>query len=221
MKAMILAAGRGERLRPLTDQTPKPLLLVAGKPLIQWHVEALVRAGISEIIVNHAWLGEQIEAALGDGSRFDAQIVYSPEGESGLETGGGIFHALPLLGDKPFLVINGDVATDFDFATMPQQIPGLAHLMLVPNPAHHPQGDFVLNGTRLDDGPGERLTFSGIGMYKPRLFADCRAEVFPLAPLLRAAIAKDQVTAELYRGHWVDVGTHERLTAAGNLLESS
>lgn len=218
---MILAAGRGERMRPLTDQTPKPLLVVAGKPLIQWHVEALVRAGITEIVINHAWLGEKIETALGDGSRLGAQIVYSPEGEEGLETGGGVFHALSLLGDKPFLVINADVATDFDFRTLPQQISGLAHLVLVPNPPHNPGGDFLLNGKQLDDGPGERLTFSGIGVYHPHLFADCQAGTFPLAPLLRAAIVKNQVTAELYPGRWMDVGTHERLAEAGDLLESS
>lgn len=219
MKAMILAAGRGERLRPLTDQTPKPLLLVAGKPLIERHVEALVRAGITELVINHAWLGEQIEAALGDGSRFGAQIVYSAEGEQALETGGGIVRALPLLGDKPFMVVNADVATDFDFSALPQSVSGLAHLVLVPNPAHHAQGDFVLDGKTVRLGDAARGTFSGIAVYDPRLFVHCTdTMVFPLAPILRDAIAAGQVSGECYNGRWVDVGTEERRALAESLF---
>lgn len=218
---MILAAGRGERLRPLTDTTPKPLLMVAGKPLIQWHIEALVRAGLTSIVVNHAWLGEQIEAALGDGRRYGARIVYAREGEQALETGGGIFNALPLLDDAPFLVINGDILTDFDFRTLPTRPEGLAHLVLVPNPPHHPRGDFYLTGnTVLDESThnSERLTFSGIGVYDPELFDACTPGVFPLAPLLRKAMAKDRVTGERYTGRWIDVGTHERLREADEAL---
>lgn len=221
MKAMILAAGRGERLRPLTDQTPKPLLLIAGKPLIQRHIEALVRAGITELVINHAWLGEQIEAALGDGSRFGAQIVYSSEGGQALETGGGIVKALPLLGDEPFLVVNSDVVTDFDFSTLPQILSGLAHLVLVPNPVHHARGDFVLEGDHVILGDEARLTFSGIGVYDPGLFAACAGgAVFPLAPILCDAIAAGQVSGEYYSGPWIDAGTAERLAVAeDNILE--
>jgi len=183
MKAMILAAGRGVRLRPFTDKIPKPLLPVAGKPLIQWHIEALQRAGFIEIVINHSWLGEQIEATLGDGAQFGVRIVYSAEPEGALETGGGIHCALPLLADglaeqlsdTPFLVINGDVVTDIDFRQLPRHIDGLAHLIMVPNPKHHPRGDFVLQaGYVLEQGLKQtatpRLTFSGIGIYRPQLF---------------------------------------------------
>ena len=184
MKVMILAAGRGERMRPQTDSTPKPLLMVAGKPLIQWHIEALARAGFTEIVINHAWLGQQIEDTLGDGRQFGAHIIYSAEGDTGLETGGGIYHALSLLTDKtsdaPFMVVNGDVVTDFDFSQLPRQITGLAHLVMVPNPEQHPQGDFALqNGQVIDEGE-PRLTFSGIAIYRPQLFAQCSEGVFPL-----------------------------------------
>ena len=222
MKAMILAAGRGERLRPFTDHTPKPLLPVAGKPLIVWHIEALVAAGIRDIVINHAWLGEQIEAALGQGDAFGAHIVYSPEGEQALETGGGIYHALPLLGDAPFLVVNGDVCTDYDFSRLPSRLTGLAHLLLVTNPAHHAAGDFFLADGRVTDDDAEagatRLTFSGIGLYSPRLFEGCEEGRFPLAPLLCRAMAQGQVSGECYSGRWVDVGTPERRDAAERLL---
>ena len=210
MKAMILAAGRGERMRPLTDKLPKPLLPLAGKPLVVHHIERLAEAGIRQLVINHAHLGGMIEAQLGDGSAWGVEIRYSPE-EKALETGGGIFRALPLLGEAPFLVVNSDVWCDVEFGRL-QLAPGmLAHLLLVPNPAHHPQGDFVLQGERVVAGDGERLTFSGIGVYHPRLFVDCRPGVFPLAPLLRTAMVKAKVSGCCHRGHWVDVGTPERL----------
>lgn len=210
---MILAAGRGERMRPLTDRTPKPLLGVGGKPLIVWHIERLVRAGLSDIVINHAWLGEQIEAALGDGSRFGARIHYSRE-TSALETAGGIVLALPLLGAGPFLVVNGDVYTDFDFASLAAMTLNgrLAHLVLIDNPAHHPQGDFALNGGTVAEDGAARLTFSGIGLYHPALFdglvPGARA---PLAPLLRRAMREGRVSGVHFQGRWVDVGTAERL----------
>ena len=210
MKAMILAAGRGERMRPLTDSLPKPLLPVAGEPLIVHHIRRLAAAGIRQLVINHAHLGGMIEAALGDGSAWGVEIDYSPE-EIALETGGGIFRALPLLGEDPFLVVNGDVWCDLDFSRL--QLPGgmLAHLVLVPNPPHHPQGDFELHGQRVSDGGTERLTFSGIGVYDPRLFAGCRPGAFPLAPLLREAMLAGRVSGICHRGLWVDVGTPERL----------
>lgn len=225
MKAMILAAGRGERMRPLTDHTPKPLLMVAGKPLIQWHIETLQAAGFHDIVINHAWLGEQIEAQLGDGSQFDVSIHYSPEGEHALETGGGIFQALPLLRtenaqteDDAFLVVNGDVLTDLDFRQLPARINGLAHLLLVPNPKHHPQGDFVLKDGKVFDTGEPRLTFSGIGIYRPQLFAGCEKGAFPLAPLLRMAMQSGEVSGQLHQGRWLDVGTEERLAHARQWL---
>jgi len=220
MKAMILAAGRGERMRPLTDNTPKPLLMVGGKPLIQWHIEALQIAGFTELVINHAWLGEQIESWLGDGAQWGVHITYSPEGERALETGGGIFHALPLLQeDEPFLVINADVLTDIDFRQLPARIEGLAHLLLVPNPAHHPQGDFVLKDKKVSSTGEFCLTFSGIGIYHPRLFTDCQGGVFPLAPLLRQAMQQGLVSGQLHQGMWLDVGTKERLQHAQNLFK--
>ena len=215
-------------MRPLTDEVPKPLLAVAGKTLIERHIEALVSAGFTELVINHAWLGEKIEAALGDGTRFGANITYSPEGDQGLETGGGIFRALSLLtegdGDKPFLVINGDVVTDFDFHNLlsAQQIQPdkMAHLVLVPNPPHHPEGDFSLEeGEGMVKNTGNsQYTFSGIGIYHPRLFAGCRDGIFPLAPLLRQAMNQGQVSGELYNGLWVDVGTCDRLLEAEQAL---
>lgn len=210
MKAMILAAGRGERMRPLTDKLPKPLLPVAGKPLIVHHIERLAEAGIRRLVINHAHLGDMLERRLGDGSRWGVEIRYSAEGTA-LETGGGIFHALPLLGEAPFFALNGDVWCDVDFGLL-QLAPGmLAHLLMVPNPAHHSRGDFVLQGEQVVTGEGERLTFSGIGVYHPKLFADCRPGCFPLAPLLRAAMAKGRVSGSCHRGYWIDVGTPERL----------
>jgi MurNAc alpha-1-phosphate uridylyltransferase len=210
MKAMILAAGRGERMRPLTDSLPKPLLPVAGKPLIVHHIERLAAAGIRQLVINHAHLGEMIEAELGDGSAWGVEIRYSAEGRA-LETGGGIFRALPLLGEAPFMVVNGDIWCDIDFSRLQLPVGMLAHLVLVPNPAHHPQGDFVLQDRRVFDIDGERLTFSGIGLYHSQLFDGCQPGAFPLAPLLRRAMDGGRVSGVRHRGYWVDVGTPERL----------
>lgn len=218
MIAMILAAGRGERMRPLTDHTPKPLLRVAGRPLIVWHIERLVRAGITELVINHAHLGQQIEEALGDGGAFGARIRYSPERPVALETAGGIAHALHLLGAAPFAVINGDIWCDYDFARLPAHgavlanSDDMAHLVLVNNPAHHPNGDFCLEAPRLRLAGAPKFTFSGVGLYKPALFADLdRNAAAPLAPLLRAQIDRGRVRGEHYSGAWVDVGTPQRL----------
>ena len=222
MKAMILAAGKGERLRPLTLHTPKPLICAGGVPLIEYHLRALAAAGFTEIVINHAWLGQQIEDHLGDGSRFGVCIRYSPEGEP-LETGGGIFKALPLLGTEPFAVVNGDIWTDYDFGALRQPLTGLAHLVLVDNPAHHPTGDFCLNGKQVEDGMSgsDTLTYSGIAVLHPELFRECTPGAFKLAPLLRKAMVAGQVTGERLLGHWVDVGTHERLAEVESLIEGS
>lgn len=211
MKAMILAAGKGERMRPLTLHTPKPLLPVGGLPLIEHHIRALAAAGFTELVINHAWLGEQIEAYLGDGARFGVSIAYSAEGEP-LETGGGIQRALPLLGAAPFLLVNGDVWCDYPFAALRRPLDGLAHLVLVDNPAHHPTGDFRLEAGRARPrGEQSGLTYSGIAVLDPALFDGCQPGAFKLAPLLVGAMARDAVSAEHYRGQWVDVGTVERL----------
>ena len=219
MKAMILAAGKGERMRPLTLHTPKPLVRAGGVPLIEYHLCALHEAGFHEVVINHAWLGQQIEDYLGDGERFGLRIAYSPEGEP-LETGGGIFRALPLLGDEPFMVVNGDIWTDYPFNTLRMPLAGLAHLVLIDNPAHHPQGDFSLIDGQVRDSQdaGTRLTYSGIAVLHPKLFADCQDGAFKLAPLLRAAMDQGQVTGEHFTGRWVDVGTHERLAEVERLL---
>ncbi|EIC30344.1 MULTISPECIES: N-acetylmuramate alpha-1-phosphate uridylyltransferase MurU [Methylomicrobium] len=212
MKAMILAAGRGERMRPLTDRTPKPLLKVAGKALIEHTLGRLVEAGFTEIVINHAHLGEQIEAALGDGERYGASIRYSPEGEQALETAGGIVNALPLLGNEPFLVVNGDIATDFPFDMLHAVPVDLAHLVLVDNPAHHPRGDFGLDGQgRVVEDGEEPFTFSGIGIYHPALFEHVPPGASKLGPLLRRAISRQRVSGRKYGGFWMDVGTPERL----------
>jgi MurNAc alpha-1-phosphate uridylyltransferase len=212
MKVMILAAGRGERMRPLTDHTPKPLLTVAGKPIIVHTITQLVNAGLTDIVINHAHLGAQIEAALGNGQALGATICYSPEGEQGLETAGGIINALPLLGDEPFIVVNGDIATDFDFATLRNVRVDLAHLVLVPNPEHHPDGDFGLDDTGLvDEQAREALTFSGIGLYNPELFHNLPAGSLKLGGLLRQAINKRRVSGQKHTGFWLDIGTPERL----------
>jgi MurNAc alpha-1-phosphate uridylyltransferase len=213
LSAMILAAGRGERMRPLTDVVPKPLLSVAGRPLISYLIEGLATAGIRDIVINYAHLGEQLVAALGDGERFGVRIIYSAEGPTGLETGGGIFRALDLIHTDPFLVVNGDIWTDFPFGRLPDAPPGLAHLVLVDNPSHHPGGDFALEDGRVLDKALPRLTFSGIGVYRRALFAHCTAGKFPLAPLLRAAMQDAKVSGEHYRGKWFDIGTPERLSA--------
>ena len=208
--AMILAAGRGERMRPLTDHTPKPLLTVHDKPLIVWHIERLKKVGISQLVINHAHLGEQIEHALGDGSSFGVSIAYSPE-DTALETGGGIARALPLLGEQPFLVVNGDVWTDIDYAALALDEDDLAHLVLVSNPSHNPKGDFALNDGRVAAEGTDKLTFSGIGLYQPQIFTGQSEERFPLAPLLRKAMSQNKVSGHHHQGIWMDVGTPERL----------
>lgn len=227
MKAMILAAGRGERMRPLTDHTPKPLLPVGGKPLIVWHIEKLVHAGIHDLVINHAHLGRQIEDVLGDGSQFGAYIRYSPEHPAALETAGGIAHALHLLGDEVFAVVNGDIWCDYEFAQLPKRAAALrlsndtVHLVLINNPPHNPNGDFHLHGNRLLPDDGARLTFSGIGLYQPALFAHLdRNAKAPLAPLLREQIALGRVSGEHHPGRWVDVGTPQRLEELDNVLRA-
>jgi len=218
---MILAAGRGERMRPLTDHTPKPLLPVAGKPLILWHVERLAQAGVLDLVINHAHLGEQIEDALGDGSAWGVHIRYSAEGEGrALETGGGIFRALPLLDHQPFLVINADVWCDVGLDRLGLAASDLAHLVMVDNPAHHPEGDFHLARGRLHVQGQPRLTYSGIGVYSPDLFAGCEAGAFPLAPLLREAMTAGRVSGGHHRGRWVDVGTPQRLAELERTLNA-
>lgn len=214
MRALILAAGRGERMRPLTTDMPKPLLSAGGKPLIDWHIEALVRAGITGLVVNLSWQGARLREYLGDGSRYGVSLQFSEEGPEPLETGGGIHHALRLLGPEPFWVVNGDISCDFAFA--PRELPGdtLAHLVLVPNPEHHPGGDFVLRDGRIagaDTPESARLTFAGISILRPALFRAARPGRFPLAPLLRAAAEHEQVSGEIHGGRWTDVGTPERL----------
>ena len=218
MRAMILAAGRGERMRPLTDTVPKPLLPVAGRPLIVHHLASLARAGITDIVINHAHLGDRIEQALGDGREYGVMIRYSAEPDGALETGGGIFRALPLLGPAPFLVVNGDVWSDFPFARLPGRPDGLAHLVLVDNPEHHPDGDFALVDGRVRERDGSALTYSGVGVLDPALFDGSRPGRFPLVPLLRDAIAGGRVAGEHWGGQWVDVGTPERLRALDAVL---
>ena len=211
MKVMLLAAGRGERMRPLSDEVPKPLLTVGGKPLIVHLVEALVAEGFRELVINHAWHGAMIEQRLGDGRDFGASIEYSAEGDRALGTGGGIRHALPLLGSDPFVAVNADIWTDFPFSNLPEALETLAHLVLVDNPAHHPDGDFSLAGSRVGDGEDQRLTFSGISVYRPELFAELFEECFPLAPILFDACGEGRLSGVHYTGEWWDVGTPERL----------
>jgi MurNAc alpha-1-phosphate uridylyltransferase len=208
---MLLAAGRGERMRPITDSVPKPLVKVGGRALIDWHLAALARAGIRDVVINLSWLGEQLRGALGDGHEFGVRISWSEEGPVPLETGGGIFRALPELGRAPFLVVNADIWTDIDFGRLTLGPAALAHLVLVPNPPHHPRGDFGLEDGRIVEREHERLTYSGVGVYRPEFFAGCTAGRFPLLPLLKRAIAAQQVSGEEHRGQWCDVGTPERL----------
>lgn len=214
MKAMILAAGKGERLRPLTLHTPKPLVRAGGVALIDYQIQALRRAGFDRLVINHAWLGQQIEDYLGDGSSREVSIAYSPEGEP-LETGGGIFKALPLLGDDAFVIANGDIWTDFDYASLHGALAegDLAHLVLVDNPGHHARGDFCLIDGRVSDyREGQpSLTYSGIAILRPELFEGCAPGAFKLAPLLRQAMQAGRVSGVHHRGRWIDVGTHERL----------
>jgi MurNAc alpha-1-phosphate uridylyltransferase len=211
--AMVLAAGRGERMRPLTDNVPKPLLTVRGKPLIVYHLEKLSGLGVKHVVINLAWLGEQIRAALGDGAQWQLQIHYSDEGGAALETGGGIFQALPWLGPQPFLVVNADVYTDLDFGSLQIAPQALAQLVLVANPMHHPHGDFALVNGQLQDQGAVRWTYAGIGLYRPELFAGCSAGKFPLLPLLRRAIESRRLYGQVFEGAWSDVGSIERLAA--------
>ncbi len=208
---MILAAGRGERLRPLTDTTPKPLVQVGGHSLIEWHLKHLAESGIKDIVINISHLASQIRDALGNGQKFNVNIVYSEEPAVALETGGGIFQALTLLGGDPFVVVNGDIWTDYPFSGL-HAPEGLAHLVLVGNPAQHPQGDFVLQNNRvLENSHGERYTFSGIGVYRPELFSECKPGRFSLTPVLREAMKNGHVSGEYFAGHWFDVGAPVRL----------
>jgi len=212
MKAMILAAGRGERMRPLTDHTPKPLLSAAGKPLIVHTIEQLVAAGYHEIIINHAHLGQQIEQSLGNGNQFGAEIRYSPEGNQALETAGGIINALPLLNNEVFLVVNGDIATNLPFSELKTQPVDLAHLVLVNNPVHNPNGDFGLESTgSISDTLTKKFTFSGIGLYHPELFRRFPSGIRKLLPVLMQGIAEQRVSGQLYSGFWMDIGTPQRL----------
>ena len=219
MRAMLLAAGYGKRMRPLTDHTPKPLLRAGGRRLIDWHIERLRAAGITELVINTGWLGEQIEQALGDGSGAGVRIRYSREGRP-LETAGGIRRALPLLGEAPFLVVNADIWTDHDPSRLPREPEGLAHLVLVDNPGHNADGDFFLDADgRVFEHGEPRHTFAGIGVYRPELFAALPdGEEAPLGPLLRHAMAEGAVSGEVYRGRWRDIGTPERLEELDTLL---
>jgi len=215
MKVMILAAGRGERMRPLTDVTPKPLLLAGGRPLIVWHLERLAASGFRDVVINHAHLGTQIEAALGDGSRFGLHIRYSPEPPGALETAGGIARALPLLGNEPFLVVNGDIWCDWDFRRAHSLAARHAHLVFVDNPPQHAGGDFCLDGETVryaSAGIGPTLTYAGTGVFSPDFFTGVTpGAVMKLRPLLDAGIARGMVTGERHTGYWVDVGSPERL----------
>jgi len=236
MKALVFAAGLGERMRPLTDATPKPLLVAGGKPLVEWHLEKLAAIGIREVVLNTSWLAAQFPRALGDGSRWGIDLHCIYEGGIPLETGGGMWNALPFLrdGDDAFIAVNGDVWTDYDFSQLPDEPRGDAHLVLVGNPPQHPRGDFALqeDGDVASDGDA-KLTFSGIGVYRPSLFDDWRAIIgdapgadetpprFKLAPLLRAAMAREAVTGEHHRGKWTDVGTPERLAKLDAALKQT
>lgn len=232
MRAMILAAGRGERMRPLTDHTPKPLLKAGGKPLIVWHIERLVQAGITQVVINHAWLGQQIQEQLQDGRQFGAHIVYSAE-QQALETAGGIIQAMPLLGNEPFLVINGDIWCDWNpshavpIAQRLVQQQKMAWLLLTDNPPHHDAGDFVLGNDNLVADKAEphpdqppALTFTGIGIYQAALFRTLdRGRPAPLAPLLRHAMLQKAVIGTHYNGSWIDVGTPQRLASLDLALQ--
>jgi MurNAc alpha-1-phosphate uridylyltransferase len=230
MDALIFAAGKGERMRPLTEHTPKPLLCVGGKALIEWHIEKLAALGSKTIVINTSWLAECFEPALGDGSRWGLKLVYSYEGLEPLETGGGMALALSHLGDAPFIAVNGDVFCAYDFRHLPVNPKALAHLVMVANPEHNPQGDFALqpNGYLQSEGP-ERLTFSGIGVYRPELLLNCKNDWaqpgtqhprFKLAPILRRAMQAQQVSGEHFTGQWTDVGTPQRLAELDQALRN-
>jgi MurNAc alpha-1-phosphate uridylyltransferase len=224
VRALIFAAGKGERMRPLTERTAKPLLTAGGKPLIVWHLEKLAAFGVRDVVINISWLAQQFEPALGDGSRWGLRLHYSHEGSEPLETGGGMHHALELLGDSPFLTVNGDIWTDFDFAQLPREPRGLVHLVMVDNPIQHPHGDYALDANGVLHQVGDtKLTYSGIGIYRPALLDDWRNVIgeargvdatpprFKLSPLLQAAISRGKATGQHHTGRWTDVGTPERL----------
>ena len=213
MIAMLLAAGRGERLRPITDSRPKPLVEVRGKPLIEHHIERLREAGISDVVINLGWLGDQILEHVGSGQRFGVNVVYSPEGDNILETGGGIHRALPMLGNQPFVVINADIFTDMPVPDVELKEDDLGHLVLVPKPGFRDHGDFSLAGGAVSNAEPRDLTFSGVAVYRPVFFADCEPGRFPLAPMLRAAADDGRISGSVYDGLWQDVGTVERLDA--------
>ncbi len=212
-RALIFAAGRGERMRPLSDATAKPLLRTGGKRLIEWHLERLAAAGVREVVINTSHLAEQFPAALGDGARWGLRIAYSYEGPEPLETGGGMHHALPLLGIDPFIAVNGDIRCNFDFSTLPHEPDGLAHLVVVDNPSHHANGDFVLRGGRLFDEHAPRLTFAGIGVYRPELLGVHGPGKYSMVPILRAAMREGRISGEYFVGFWSDVGTPQRLAS--------
>jgi MurNAc alpha-1-phosphate uridylyltransferase len=211
MKAMVLAAGRGERMRPITDKLPKPLVPVAGKPLIVYHLERLAAAGVRDVVVNLSWLGDQIRAALGDGREYRLSISYSQEPAEPLETGGGIFKALPLLGPGPFLVVNGDTWSDIDYSCLALEDGANGRIVLVPNPTHNLRGDFGVEGDVVVDRETDRFTYSGVGVYRPEFFDGCSPGRFPMLPLLKRAIAARVLRGEVHLGEWCDVGTPERL----------
>ncbi|MFC3551041.1 N-acetylmuramate alpha-1-phosphate uridylyltransferase MurU [Lysobacter cavernae] len=234
MKALIFAAGLGERMRPLTHHTPKPLLVAGGKPLIVWHLEKLAALGVHEVVINTSWLAEQFPQTLGDGAPWGLRLHYSFEGPTPLETGGGMLHALPLLGPDPFLLVNGDIWTDYDFARLPHEPEGLAHLVMVDRPEHATHGDFALDGDGYVRADGaNRLTYAGLGVYRPQLLAHWRDIAgeepgangdpprFRLAPILKALMPDDRITGEHHRGRWTDVGTPQRLATLDAELRDS
>jgi N-acetyl-alpha-D-muramate 1-phosphate uridylyltransferase len=223
-RAMVLAAGRGERMRPLTDRTPKPLLRAGGRPLIGHLLDGLARAGIREVVINLSWLGEQIRETLRDGAAYGVRIAYTEEGPVALETGGGVLNALPLLGPEPFLVVSGDIWTDFDFDAFgrgPLEADADARIVLVRNPPFHPRGDFALEGGRVIERDTDRLTYANIGLYRPSLFDGCEPGRFPLVLPLKRAIAAGRLRGELYDGAWMNVGTPEQLAALDARLSSA
>ena len=233
-RALVFAAGKGERMRPLTNDTPKPLLRVGGKPLVEWHLEKLAAIGVREVVLNIAWLAEKFEATLGNGSRWGLRLHYSHEGAEPLETGGGMLHALRVLGDAPFICVNGDVWTDYDFARLPTRPRAMAHLVLVDNPPQHPKGDFHMEADGTLRSAGEPMhTYSGIAVYDPRILTGWRQVIgaapgtqlspprFKLAPLLFDAMTRGEIHGELHHGRWTDVGTPERLAALDDSLKVS
>ena len=214
---MLLAAGRGERLRPLTDETPKALVEVRGRSLLERHLERMRDSGIDTVVINLGWLGDQIVARIGSGARFGLSVIYSQEGSNVLETGGGIHKALPFLGDEPFLVVNADICTDMSLPEVELADDSLGHLVLVPTPDYRQHGDFDLDRGRVSNSASPRLTFSGVAVYRPAFFDGCEAGRFPLAPMLREAADAGQLSGELYEGRWADIGTLERLDAINRL----